>query len=289
MPSSAKNSHVDSARHLLVIKVPHHRTMGRTRFGHPTPSLPPEPVDGHGPDGDAQPSQLQRPLSLELVRRLWDRRSDSWEHHGSAGLERVVDAVVEASAPRTGMVVADLGCGGGQLTIPLARRGAKVTGVDISPRMVDLLREKASRRGLEIDGVVSPIEGVTFPPGSLDLVVSNYAMHHVRDERKAAVVRAAAVWLRPGGRLVVGDMMFGRGSSSRDRQIIAAKAKVMLGRGWAGWWRLGKNVLRFALRIRERPISMEAWTSLFEAAGLVDVTAQPVVAEAAIVSGTKPS
>lgn len=224
-----------------------------------------------------------------MGRRLWDRRAQSWEHHGSVGLERVVDAIVEVSAAGPGRDIADLGCGGGQLTIPLARRGAKVTGVDISPRMVDLLREKAAQEGLAVDGVVGPIQGVAFPPGSLDLVVSNYAMHHVRDDKKAAVVRAAVSWLRPGGRLVVGDMMFGRGSSSRDRQIIAAKAKVMLGRGWGGWWRLAKNAVRFALRIRERPISIEAWTTLFEAAGLVEVTAESVVAEAAIVSGTKPS
>lgn len=263
--------------------------MDRTTSGHAAPSPPPGPTGRHGQGHAAQAPPPRRPLSLELGRQLWNRRSATWEHHGSASLERVIDAVVEVSAAGPGRVVADLGCGGGQLTIPLARHGARVTGVDISPRMVDLLREKATLEGLEVDGVVGPIQGVAFPPGTLDLVVSNYAMHHVRDDNKAAVVRAAVSWLRPGGKLIVADMMFGRGSSSRDRQIIAAKARLMLGRGLAGWWRLAKNVVRFALRIRERPISIEAWTALFEAAGLVDVTATVIVAEAAIVSGTKPS
>jgi len=205
------------------------------------------------------------------------------------GLERVIDAVVEVADPRPGMTVVDLGCGGGQLTIPLAQRGATVTGVDISPKMIAVLEEKATDLGLAVSTKVSALQDVAMAPQSLDLVVSNYTMHHLHDHEKEAAVRAAVSWLRPGGRLVVGDMMFGRGGESRDRAIIAAKVRVMLGRGLAGWWRLAKNAFRFGLRLRERPIPMARWERLFEAAGLVDVKITPVVAEAAIVSGTKPS
>ena len=227
--------------------------------------------------------------ALQRGRRLWDSRAHSWEHHASLGLERVVDAVVEVADVRPGMRAVDLGCGGGQLTIPLAQRGASVTGVDISPKMIEVLDAKAAELGLDISSKVGAVQNVAFPDASLDLVVSNYTMHHLRDDEKAAAVRAAATWLRPGGRLVVGDMMFGRGGESRDRAIIAAKAKVLLGRGWAGWWRLAKNAVRFTLRLRERPVSISVWQRLFESAGLVDVATRPVVAEAAIVSGTKPS
>lgn len=226
--------------------------------------------------------------ALDRGRRLWDRRANSWEHHGSVGLERVIGAVVDAAAAHPGMTVLDLGCGGGQLSLPIAERGATVTAVDISPKMIDVLREKADELGVDVTARVSAVQSVAFAPESFDLVVSNYAMHHLRDDEKAATVRAAAAWLRPGGRLVVGDMMFGRGSAARDREIIAAKARVLLGRGWAGWWRLAKNVVRFSLRLQERPLSSEAWLRIFESAGLTDVTAVPVVAEAAIVSGTKP-
>lgn len=227
--------------------------------------------------------------ALERGRRLWDRRAQSWEHHGSVGLERVVDAVVAAAAPRPGAVAVDLGCGGGQLAIPLARRGAKVIAVDISPKMIEVLDAKAAELGLDVTTRVSAVQKVALPTESLDLVVSNYAMHHLKDAEKAATVRAAASWLRPGGRLVVGDMMFGRGGASRDREIIAAKARVLLGRGWSGWWRLAKNVVRFGLRLRERPLPVAAWEQIFESAGLLDVRAEFVVAEAAIVSGTKPA
>src|SRR5207244_2896459 len=56
-----------------------------------------------------------------------------------------------------------------------------------------------------------------------DLVVSNYALHHLTDDDKVALVARASRWLRPGGRLVVADMMFGRGASERDRAIIRHK------------------------------------------------------------------
>jgi hypothetical protein len=87
---------------------------------------------------------------------------------------------------------------------------------------------------------------------------------------------------------VIGDMMFGRGASTRDRDIIGSKIAVMVRRGPAGWWRLAKNVARFMLRLRERPVSMQTWEGYFRKAGFSDVSVVPVVAEAAVASGTKP-
>lgn len=171
----------------------------------------------------------------------------------------------------------------------LARRGAVVTAVDLSRAMVERLERKAADAGLTaVNGIVAPVEHLELAPTSVDLVVSNYALHHLRDRDKESVVRNAAVWLRPGGRLVVGDMMFGRGSTSRDRAIIRSKARTLAARGPAGWWRLTKNVVRFGLRIQERPVAMEGWTRYLEEAGFTDVIAVPVVAEAAVVTGTKP-
>jgi SAM-dependent methyltransferase len=137
-------------------------------------------------------------------------------------------------------------------------------------------------------GVATPIETLSLPELSADLVISNYALHHLRDSDKAVLVAKAASWLRPGGRLVVGDMMFGRGTTARDRTIIASKVAVLARRGPAGWWRLAKNAIRFTLRFQERPVSMDTWTRYFEMAGLIGVSATPIVAEAAMIVGTKP-
>jgi 2-polyprenyl-3-methyl-5-hydroxy-6-metoxy-1,4-benzoquinol methylase len=184
----------------------------------------------------------------------------------------------------------DLGCGSGQLSIPLAARGVQVTAVDVSPQMVERLRAKVD--GMELDGIVharvSPIEQLSFSAGSLDLVVSNYALHHLRDSDKQALVRQAARWLRPGGKLVVGDMMFGRGATSRDRAIIGSKVLALAKKGPAGWWRVLKNAWRFMLRLQERPCSIDTWRTYFEQAGFSPVSASEVVSEAAVMVGIRP-
>ena len=218
---------------------------------------------------------------------MWNRRATTWESHGSAGLGKVVLAVLEQAAAGPGKVVVDLGSGTGQLSLPLAATGALVTAVDISPVMISRLVEKAYVAGLSLHTVVGAVEQLSFPPASVDLVVTNYALHHLRDDEKRAAVYAAALWLRPGGRLVVGDMMFGRGSSARDRRIIVAKARSMLRRGPAGWYRLAKNLVRFTVRRQERPVPPEEWIRHFVDAGLVDVIATAVVAEAMVVCGVK--
>ena len=157
-------------------------------------------------------------------KNLWDRRVESWEHEGANGLVRVVDVVLDCAAAGRTTVAVDLGCGTGQVTLPLARIAEKVMAVDVSPAMVERLLERASKEGLDnIVGAVCPIEGLVLAPGSVDLVVSNYALHHLSHADKRAAVVAAAQWLRPGGRLVVGDMMFGRGRTARDRSVIKTK------------------------------------------------------------------
>ena len=120
------------------------------------------------------------------------------------------------------------------------------------------------------------------------MIVSNYALHHLRDADKPVLVRHAYEWLKPGGRLVIGDMMFGRGGDSRDREIIASKLSLLLKKGPGGWWRIAKNAGRYLLRFQERPVSIAAWEKMFDEAGFVKVEATQVVNEAAVVSGTKP-
>jgi len=228
-------------------------------------------------------------LNSRLQEKVWDRRASTWDHHGAAGLEDVVEAVLSVAEVPVGGTVVDLGCGTGQLSIPLAQRGAHVTAVDVSREMIDRLVTKAPCAGPgTVTGLVSPVEELSFAPGSVDLVVSNYALHHLRDSDKRALVQSAACWLVPGGRIVIGDMMFGRGVTARDRAIIASKVAILVRRGPAGCWRVVKNLGRFAARFQERPVPPEKWVQYLEGAGFEDVAVHLVVSEAAVVMGTRP-
>jgi SAM-dependent methyltransferase len=229
----------------------------------------------------------QRTVSRQ--RRVWSRRVRSWDQHGSANLQSVTSAVVAVAAVRDGTAVLDLGSGNGQISIPLAMRGANVLAIDVSPAMARQLNAEARRRGLNSLTVAAlPVEELDLPPASLDLVVSSYALHHLRDADKARLATAAYRWLRPGGQIVIADMMFGRGGSSRDRAIIRRKLSVLARKGPGGWWRIVKNTGRYLLRVQERPISMAAWTALLQNAGFTGVTASAIVAEAGLVTGYRP-
>src|SRR5215469_5805152 len=252
----------------------------------------------NGDDNKAQPRPSRSVSQLAALatrgaasrqRRVWSRRVSSWDQHGSANLGAVTSAVIGVAAVRPGADVLDLGCGTGQISVPLAEQGANVLGVDVSPVMAGALRAKAGSRGLPaLTAVAVPIEELDVPPESVDLVVSSYALHHLRDADKARLVSAAYGWLRPGGRLVIADMMFGRGGSARERAIIRCKLSVLARRGPGGWWRIVKNSGRYLVRVQERPISIKSWTALLERAGFTGIGASALVAEAGLVTGSRP-
>ena len=229
--------------------------------------------------------------NIARQRRFWARRAASWDHGAgdNPGLLKVVERVLSEADPSPESFAVDLGCGSGQVTLALAKRCRTVVGVDVSEEMIALLLENAEREGVSnVEGRAVPIERLGLPESSVDLVVSNYALHHLRDRDKQTAVNEAFKWLRPGGMLVIGDMMFGRGGDARDREIIGSKLTLLLRQGPGGWWRIIKNSGRYLVRFQERPVSMSAWAAMFNKAGLIDVQAIPVVNEAAVVRGTKP-
>lgn len=235
-------------------------------------------------------ARLATTSTIRRQRRVWSRRVNSWDHHTPSGLEKVTAAVLAAAIVRPGDHVVDLGCGTGQLSLPLAERGAHVLAVDISSQMIARMQGKARERSLPgIEGIAMPIENLSLPARSVDLVVTSYALHHLRDLDKSRVVSAAYGWLRPGGTLIVADMMFGRGGTRQDRAIIKSKVKALARKGIGGWWRIAKNAYRYLVRVQERPVSMAAWTEMFAQAGFDAITAASAVAEAGLVAGRRPA
>jgi ubiquinone/menaquinone biosynthesis C-methylase UbiE len=185
----------------------------------------------------------------------------------------------------------DLGAGTGFVALALAPLVGSVLAVDISPVMAEDLARRAARAGLEnVRTEVADLRTFQRPAASADLVVSSYALHHLRNEDKRALVAEAGRWLRPGGRIVIADMMFGRGASQRDREILRDKLAALARRGPAGWWRIAKNLIRYGLGVgHEHPAAPQFWQLALRDAGLADVRFEPVVAEAGIVSGTRRS
>lgn len=224
--------------------------------------------------------------------RQWDDVVGSWHRQvgSSPGFAQVRDALLEAAAPSREDQCADLGAGTGLITFPLAERAGHVFAIDASAGMAKRLQE-CTPPGLRtrVQALVADVATLDLAEGSLDLIVSGYTLHHLTHPDKRALMRGAFHWLAPGGRLVIADMMFGRGGTPEDRQILAGKIKALAGKGPGGWLRIAKNAARFGLGVgAERPASPEFWRQALRDAGFAGVRYQRIVAEAGLVSGFRP-
>lgn len=97
----------------------------------------------------------------------------------------------------------DVACGAGQLTLPAARKGIQVTGLDLAANLVRQARAKAAAEGLRIPIDEGDAEDLPYPDGSFDVVMSLIgSMFAPRPELVASeMIRVA----RPGGRIIMGN------------------------------------------------------------------------------------
>jgi ubiquinone/menaquinone biosynthesis C-methylase UbiE/DNA-binding MarR family transcriptional regulator len=102
------------------------------------------------------------------------------------------------------VVVGDLGCGSGRLAATLAPYARSVVAVDSSPEMLDVARSRLAGFG-NVQVVEGRIEELPLADESLDLALVVHLLHHVGDP-SAALGEVTRV-LRPGGRLVIADVL----------------------------------------------------------------------------------
>lgn len=102
-----------------------------------------------------------------------------------------------------GMRILDVACGAGQISIPAARAGAKVTGVDIAPNLIEQARARAQAENLDARFDEGDAEMLPYEDSSFDLVISLIgAMFAPRPERVAAELKRVC---RPGGKIIMGN------------------------------------------------------------------------------------
>jgi 2-polyprenyl-6-hydroxyphenyl methylase/3-demethylubiquinone-9 3-methyltransferase len=115
-------------------------------------------------------------------------------------LERIASHFGRDGESLAGLRILDVGCGGGLLSEPLARRGGQVVGIDASPGNVAAARRHAASQGVAVDYRLGDPGQALAPVESFDLVLALEVVEHVQDV--AAFVGTVARHVAPDGLLL---------------------------------------------------------------------------------------
>jgi demethylmenaquinone methyltransferase/2-methoxy-6-polyprenyl-1,4-benzoquinol methylase len=182
--------------------------------------------------------------------------------------------LIDLAAPRPGARALDLATGTGDLAFALASRGARVVGLDITFRMIELANGKAappaSSRAPSF--VVGDMLALPFPSGSFDIVTTGYGLRNVPN--LATAIEEIERVLSPGGCVLSLD--FNRPSNRLVRSAYLAYLTLV---GAALGWALHRDPDTYRYipaSIRQYP-GAEAVARLFESRGFTGVRCYPVL------------
>ncbi|MGF1669485.1 MAG: class I SAM-dependent methyltransferase [Balneolaceae bacterium] len=137
------------------------------------------------------------PDAVVLVEReTWNRSADSYIGNAAKLTTHAVNLLLEEARLTNESRALEVGCGPGYIAKMMADSGARVTGVDLAPRMIEV----ASRLYPDIEFKEANAEQLPFDTDTFDVVLINFAIHHfARPVKACAEIRRV---LKPGGRFV---------------------------------------------------------------------------------------
>ncbi|TMJ18152.1 MAG: class I SAM-dependent methyltransferase, partial [Alphaproteobacteria bacterium] len=144
------------------------------------------------------------------VASLYDRHDNS---------DSRANAALTMLGVKRGWRVADIGCGNGVLACEAAAMGAEVDAIDVSPAMLALADILARDRKVKIRTQFAGLLSFTYQPNSYDLIVSEFALHHLPDFWKAVALSRIYGALKPGANFYLRDIVFVSMPDGSERDV----------------------------------------------------------------------
>ena len=198
--------------------------------------------------GDMAPLHRLNPTRIRFI------RDTLLQHFG----QRLGDAR-DTARPLAGLTLLDIGCGGGLLSEPLARLGARVTGIDPGPANIAVAQAHAADFGLDIDYRAVPVEVIAESDERFDVVVASEVIEHVVNQPR--FVATACSLVKPGGLFVASTL----NRTAKCFLLAVVGAEYVL-----GWLPRGTHDWRKFVTPRE----LETWT---RRAGLRSVATHGII------------
>ncbi len=182
------------------------------------------PPRGHEPEDIDQPDTPDEVLR-EAMRGI--RNLNRW-----LGYHRYLQAQLSrrlARGFRGSLNVLDVATGLADLPVALAHWGRRrhisvqAVGLDLNPRILAMAREE-TRNVPEVELVEGDALAMPFPDGAFDVVTSHLALHHFPEDRIVALLQSMDRVLRPGGIMLVGDLV-----RSRPNRVLVEAACALFG------------------------------------------------------------
>ena len=149
---------------------------------------------------NADPLEIQN--FSELAHRWWDPTSEFRPLHEINPLRL---EWINAKVPLAGKRVIDIGCGGGILAESMARKGADVTGIDLSEKALKVADLHSLESGVNVRYKLIAAEAMAAEEaGQYDVVTCMEMLEHVPDP--AAIVQACAALVKPGGHVFMSTL-----------------------------------------------------------------------------------
>jgi ubiquinone/menaquinone biosynthesis C-methylase UbiE len=172
---------------------------------------------------------VAQPAAAQLAGRSaeeWIRTLDSPDR--VAGLK--IPEVVAALKVKAGQVIADIGAGSGQFSLPLARAvrpGGTLYAVDIDKELIEYVETQATEQGMV--NVKPILGGLTDPllPVDVDLAFINDVLHHIED--RAGYLSTLSLYLKPGGRVAIIDFLPDQSPHKSDPKLVVSEEQAT---GW---------------------------------------------------------